>query len=273
MDSIKLRKWDPININPKSVVMLVGKRGTGKSTLTADILYNLRKHFDAGIAFSATEESNKFWGKHIPDTLIHSDYDSATYGKFLNEVRKINAVRKKPIGSLVLLEDCMGSRDLRRCKHIRSSFFNGRHYGLFFIVTMQYVMDLSPELRSNCDYVIILRNNMIMDREKIWKNFAGMVPTFALFQKIFNRVTSGYDCLVVNNTSRSNDITDCLFWYRAEVHDDFRIGKKIMWEMHYRLKKNQEDEIDNENELDDLRELTRPPNNYKSDVRITRVSS
>tara|TARA_B100001113_G_C20956999_1_gene555733 strand:+ start:73 stop:408 length:336 start_codon:yes stop_codon:yes gene_type:complete len=109
-----------------------------------------------------------------------------------------------------------------------------------------------------------------MDREKIWKNFCGMVPSFALFQKIFNRVTSGYDCLVVNNTSKSNDITECLYWYRAEIHDDFKIGKSIMWQMHYRLKKTLENE-NYENEQDDLRDLTTVQNDYKGDIRVTRV--
>ena len=61
--AIKLRKFN-LNLIPKnSIVMCIGKRGTGKTTLSADILYALADLFDAGIAFSATEESNKYWEK------------------------------------------------------------------------------------------------------------------------------------------------------------------------------------------------------------------
>ena len=268
MDSIKLRKFDPSVMSPQSVVLLVGKRGTGKSTLSLDIFWYLRQKFDAGICFSATEESNKYWSKYIPDTLIHPEYNSEKYGKFLNEQRRINSTREKPINSFVLLEDCMGDRQLKKCKHIRSSFFNGRHYGLFFLMTMQYVMDLGPELRSNCDFIIVLKNNFTLDRERIWKNFAGMVPNFQLFQKIFNRVTSGWDCMVIDNTSRSNEICDCIFWYRAEIRKDFKIGRLPMWHLHYRLKN--ENEKDQKNEDDDLKDILQN-NSLATNIRVQRL--
>jgi uridine kinase len=107
--------------------MCIGKRGTGKTTLTADILYHLRKKFDAGICFSATEESNSFWGKHICDTLIHSEFDAKTYCNFISEQRRINSKLIKPINSFALMEDCMYSKILRNNKEVRGTFFNGRH--------------------------------------------------------------------------------------------------------------------------------------------------
>ena len=218
--------------------MCIGKRGTGKTTLTADILYHQRKKFDAGIAFSATEESNGFWSKHICDTLIYQDFDSKVYANFIAEQRRINSLLNNPINSFALLEDCMYSRILKSDPSIRGSFFNGRHWNIFLIVTMQYVLDLPPELRSNVDYIFILRNNMVADREKIWKHFCGFIPTFAAFSQIMNKCTQGYECLVVNNTARSNEIDDCIFWYKAEIRDDFRVGKSKMWYYHYKMKKN-----------------------------------
>lgn len=246
-NSLKLRKFDPSTIKSNSVVMCIGKRGTGKTTLTADILYHQRKKFDAGICFSATEESNGFWKTHICDTLIHQDFNSKVYANFINEQRRINSKLVKPINSFALLEDCMYSRILKTDQSIRGSFFNGRHWNIFLIVTMQYVLDLPPELRSNVDYIFILRNNMVADREKIWKHFCGFIPRFETFQQIMNKCTQGYECLVVNNTSRSNEIDDCLYWYKAEIHDKFHIGKSEMWYYHYKMKKQEDDQ----NEIED----------------------
>lgn len=238
--SLKLKKFDPSQIKSNSVVMCIGKRGTGKTTLTADILYHQRKKFDAGIAFSATEESNGFWSRHICDTLIHQDFNPKVYSNFINEQRRINSKLEKPINSFALLEDCMYSRILKTDQSIRGSFFNGRHWNIFLIVTMQYVLDLPPELRSNVDYIFILRNNMVADREKLWKHFCGFIPNFNTFQQIMNKCTQGFECLVVNNTSRSNEIDDCIFWYKAEIRDKFRVGKSQMWFYHYKMKKNEE---------------------------------
>ena len=47
----------------------------------------------------------------------------------------------------------------------------------------------------------------------------------------------------------SNKIEDCLFWYEAQQHaDDFKIGKRQMWEFHYRMKKIRADENEEEDE-------------------------
>lgn len=269
--SIKLRKLDPRIIPSNSVVMVIGKRGTGKTTLTSDILYYLRKKFDAGICFSATEESNNFWGKHICDTLIHSEFDSTTYSNFIGEQRRINSKLPKPINSFAIMEDCMYSKILRTNKEIRGTFFNGRHWNIFLIVTMQYVLDLPPELRSNVDFVFILRNNMVADREKLWKHFCGFIPSFQLFQKIMNKCTVGHECLVVNNMSRSNDISDCLFWYKGDLHDDFKVGKRQMWEYHYRMKKIIEDGEDDQDDeyLQDIAGIR--SSSFKKDTLIKKV--
>ena len=37
---------------------------------------------------------------------------------------------------------------------------NGRHYKILFILTMQYALGIPPNLRTNIDYVFILRKIM-----------------------------------------------------------------------------------------------------------------
>ena len=55
---------------------------------------------------------------------------------------------------------------------------NGRHVKLMLYLTMQYCMDLSPDLRANIDYIFVLRENILANKEKIYKNFFGIFPTF-----------------------------------------------------------------------------------------------
>ena len=56
-NNLKIKKFDPRTIDNNRVCVFIGKRGTGKSTLVADILYHHR-NIPIGIVQSATEESN-----------------------------------------------------------------------------------------------------------------------------------------------------------------------------------------------------------------------
>ena len=38
----------------------------------------------------------------------------------------------------------------------------------------------------------------------------------------------------MDNTSRSNRIEDCVYWYRAKPNRKFRIGDKELWKLHAR---------------------------------------
>ena len=103
-----------------------------------------------------------------------------------------------------------------------------------FMLTMQYCMDLSPDLRANIDYVYILRENIIQNREKLYKNFFGIFPSFDMFNQVMTACTENYECLVLDNTSKSNKIEDVVFWYKARLHHpgDFRIGNAQYWNCH-----------------------------------------
>ena len=53
-----------------------------------------------------------------------------------------------------------------------------------------------------------------------------------MFNQVMNACTENYDCLVLDNTSKSNKIQDCVFWYKASIRKNFRIGSAEMWNYH-----------------------------------------
>ena len=150
--------------------------------------------------------------------------------------RQKGLVKKKQPNSEVfcLIDDCMYDKKMIRDKCIRGIFMNGRHWNLFFMLTMQYCMDLSPDLRANIDYVFILRENIIQNREKIYKNFFGIFPNYDMFSQVLNMCTENFECLVLDNTSRSNKIEDVVFYYKATLRPpgSFRIGSPQFWNCH-----------------------------------------
>ena len=108
---------------------------------------------------------------------------------------------------------------------------NGRHYKILFVITMQFPLGIPPSLRTQIDYVFILRENLISNRRRIYENYAGMFPTFDVFCQVMDQCTENFECIVINNNAKSNRLEDQVFWYKAEGHSSFRIGAQEFWSL------------------------------------------
>lgn len=94
---------------------------------------------------------------------------------------------------------------------------------------MQYPLGVSPNLRTNIDFVFILRENNISNRRRIYENFAGMFPTFEMFCQFMDQCTENYECLVIANGVQSNKLDDQVFWYKASEHPPFHMCDDSLW--------------------------------------------
>lgn len=230
--NITIRKFDPSKMDDRRTVMLIGKRNTGKSVLAKDIMY-FKRHIPVGMVMSGTEEGNGFFSSWVPDCFIYNEFDKDAIEKLIRRQRRL-CKQGRPQPVFLVLDDCMYDKKVMREKCIRQIFMNGRHWGIFFMTTSQYVADAGPEIRNNCDYVFVLRENIQQNRERLWKMFFGVFPTFDAFNAALTACTENYGCLVLDNTSRSNKLEDCVFWYKAKMRDNFRMGSPLLWHFHSR---------------------------------------
>lgn len=227
---IVLRKFDPSTIDETRVCLLIGKRGCGKTVLAKDILYH-KRHIASGIACSGTEDGNQWYSKFIPDLYIFNDFEKSAIERLVSRQRQL---KKKGFSNTVflILDDCLYDRKILREKILRWILMNSRHFNIFCLITAQYMLDLGPDLRTNIDYVFILRENIRSNREKLWKAFGGIFPTFDQFNATMDHVTANYGCLVIDNTSKSNNIEDVAFWYVANPNRNFKMGSAAFWRYH-----------------------------------------
>ena len=244
--SLELKKFDMKNIsfkpneNKGPVVVLIGRRDTGKSFLVRDLLY-YHQEIPIGTVISGTEEGNGFYGKLVPKLFIHNEYNTAIIENILKRQRTVLKQIKKEMETykrstidpraFVILDDCLYDATWTRDKMMRLLFMNGRHWKIMLIITMQYPLGVPPTLRTNIDYVFILREPYIANRKRIYENYAGMFPTFEAFTQVMDQCTENYECLVINNNSKSNKLTDQVFWYKADSHNDFKLGSKEFWDL------------------------------------------
>jgi hypothetical protein len=244
--TLELKKFNMRDIsfkpdeNKGPVVVLIGRRDTGKSYLVRDLLF-YHQDIPIGTVISGTEAGNGFYSTHVPKLFIHDEYNTAIIENILKRQKTVMKQVKKEMENykrsnidprtFVILDDCLYDATWTKDKMMRLLFMNGRHWKVMLIITMQYPLGIPPNLRTNIDYVFILREPYINNRKRIWENYAGMFPTFESFCQVMDQCTENFECLVINNNAKSNKLHDQIFWYKAEPHADFKLGSKEFWEL------------------------------------------
>jgi len=256
--NLELKKFDMKNISFKAnenngpVIVFIGRRDTGKSFLVRDLLY-YHQDIPIGTVISGTESGNGFYAQHVPKLFIHDEYNTAIIENVLKRQKMVLKQVKKEKESygrsnidgraFVILDDCLWDNSWARDKMMRLLFMNGRHWKIMTVITMQYPLGVPPNLRTNIDYTFILREPYITNRKRIYENYAGMFPTFESFCQVMDQCTENYECLVISNNARSNKLEDQIFWYKAEPHNDFKLGSKEFWQLSEDIVSDDENEV------------------------------
>lgn len=251
--NLRLKKFDMTRIKHDKVVVLIGKRETGKSFLVKDLLWH-HQSLPCGTVISGTEGANQFYSKVIPPMFIHEEYSPIIIGNVLKRQKLIAKKISQDLNergatsvdprNFLILDDCLYDTSWIRDKNVRYLFMNGRHVHTMFIITMQYAIGIPPNLRTNIDYVFILRENIISNRRKLYEQYAGMFPDFDSFCQVMTQCTENYECLVIDNNAKSNKLEDQVFWYKAAPQPDFKLCAPEFWAhsaMHNRDEEQEED--------------------------------
>jgi hypothetical protein len=221
--------------------------------LVRDLLYHHRD-VPVGTVISGTEAGNGFYSAHVPKLFIHEEYNSVLIENVLRRqkvvlkqiTKEMQNYKRTTIDprAFVILDDCLYDATWAKDILMRLLFMNGRHWKIMLIITMQYPLGIPPNLRTNIDYVFILREPYLTNRKRIWENYASMFPTMESFSTVMDQTTENYECLVINNNAKSNKLTDQIFWYKAENRPPFKLGAAEFWEMSKSIESDEEEEYD-----------------------------
>lgn len=217
-----------------SKIVVIGKPGTGKTTLIESILYEKRNIIPIASIISGTEDSNGRYKKIVPDTFIYNKLDEDIINNFIRRQKMAKHYLTPPNNpwGLLLLDDCTDDPKILSKPIFQNLFKNGRHWKMLFILSLQYCMDIKPVIRTNIDGIFILRETNLKNRESLYKNYAGIIPSFSMFNEIMNQVTDDYTALYIHNAHTSNDYKDCIYFYKAKAVPKFKFGAKNYWKFH-----------------------------------------
>jgi len=241
-------------------IVMIAKRGSGKSWVVRSILKYF-KDIPAGLIISPTDKMNSFYGDFFPDTYIHYAYKSEIIQKVM--ARQTEIIKKEKIKKaegkkvdprcFVVMDDCMGQKGTWvRDAPIQELLFNGRHYKIMYILTMQFPLGITPELRSNFDYIFLLAEDYISNLKRIYDHYAGMFPSFDSFRQIFGQLTDDYGSMVIVNRGVRKSLFEKIYHYKApNDNDKLKFGCKQFRDYHEKNYVKEEDRTKNAFNVDD----------------------
>lgn len=221
-------------------ICMIAKRGSGKSWVVRSIL-NHYKRIPGGVIIAPTDKMNSFYGKFFPDTYIHYEYKSEIIEKILYRQEKIiqkakeKAIKGKKCDpkAFLIMDDCLSSKGTwLKDEPIMKMFFDGRHYKLMYILTMQFPLGITPELRCNFDYIFLLAEDFQSNQKRLYDHYAGMFPSFFSFRQVFVDLTDDYGSMVIVNRGSKKNFLDKVFWYKANNNKIDSVGNSQFNKFH-----------------------------------------
>lgn len=196
-------------------IVTIGRSGSGKTQINTALLFAKRNLIPCGLIMSGTESATGHYGQFVPRSFVYHELNIPKIEELITRQKNVIRERVANPWAMLLLDDVCDEPAVLNKSIFHTIAKNSRNFMLFFILSLQYAMDVKPHIRSNMDGVFILRDPILYNRERIYKNWASIIPSFELFCTLMDQVTTDYTALYINNRSTSNDWRECVFWYKS----------------------------------------------------------
>ncbi len=235
--TLQMRRFTTSDVKSHRVILITGKRGTGKTTLLEYLLYTMRDRFDVVVGMGGSHASVTMLERFLPRSMVYAAPIVRKVEKLV-EVAKALTEHGKRRQFLLILDDCTFRKDIFQYPVFREIFMNGRNYGITFVISAQYIMDLQSDLRSQIDYVFTFKEMIRANQKRLWEYFYGMIETFRDFQTILQTNTKNFECLVMDNTDSTGELGKILYYFKAPLNTpSFTLGKGIFFSLDQQYRK------------------------------------
>lgn len=227
--ALRIKKFNPGSIKPNRILFLIGKRHTGKSVLMRDLLYHMPRP-DYVLAMAPTEDTLAMYREFVPECCVFNHFSQEKLDRVVTLQREL-VNRGKERRVLIILDDCLYQKGVLKSNAMRSIFFNGRHDHISLLCCCQYMMEVDVALRTNIDYIFVMRENILTNRQKLFKYYFGLFAKYVEFDKVMTACTQDFKALVLDGTvTATNEVTDSVMWYKASLKvPPFRLCKRVYW--------------------------------------------
>ena len=139
-----INPFDPKKIKTDTTMVIIGRRGSGKSTVVRWICYYLKKKIRFPLVVCATEDSHNDYKGIVPGSCIYTKYNPDILKELIKQQKMLTILDKKKdpryhgkvIKALVLMDDVLSDvKAMKKDNSFSQCFFEGRHDNITFLIT------------------------------------------------------------------------------------------------------------------------------------------
>lgn len=220
--------WFRSDRHQKAAVLVIGRRGSGKTTFMIDVVQHIRA--PKAVVFSATDSMQHAYSKHFNPKFIFPSPDDAVLQRVIDAQKQ--QTQKNPnfeeSGLLIVIDDAGFAKNFFRSKVMAELLMNGRWYGCCVIVGVQDAASIPLALRTQFDLVCARTEPFRIGQDRLYKWFFGQYDTFKDFQKCHKAVTKDFGLMILDNVCADvSDVRQSILWYTvSNTRPKFTFGSK-----------------------------------------------
>jgi hypothetical protein len=229
-ETVSIPEFKPEDMPLSCTWMIIGPPGSGKTSLMEYLAY-CRKHvYPTARVFIGTEDGYKRFCKIFHPLFVSNYWDEKEEEKHVLRQRtcEMENGRGYPGNYAVnIIDDVSDDPKIYKTKLMRGLFKLGsQHWAQLLMIGSQYAIDMPPDIRKSVSYVALGREPELNERKKLYENFGGIVGTFDRFCDLMDQITGDYTFLIIKKRAQTNELEDCVSWFRTRKLGDWKFGCK-----------------------------------------------
>ena len=187
-------------------ILIIGGPASGKTKLIQNLLSQMPKSmYDTVIS-----PINNHYDYFVPSNNIYNRFNSNIVNELL---AKRNAASFKNM--CFVMDTCINSVDVKNNNSlVQKLLLESRHHKINFINSTQCPRDIPVTFLPYYDYIFILKTS---EKKQVYFNHANVIPSYNIFESIYDKMTRDFGCMVINNINTKN-IDNKILWYKPEFN-------------------------------------------------------
>lgn len=182
-----IQEFNLSSIVPNSNILIIGKCGSGKTTLCNNILNSgYYKDITDGIIISPTNE-------------IYNNHNVYKYDKNIINTLMFNQKHDQFNNNTFIVFDNCFTSSYNLDDNFTNLIYTNKYHKISTIVTIQHLTVLPPHIRHNFDYYFLLKDELISNLKKIYSCYTNVFSDFNSFKNVYDLLTVNYGCMVIKN--------------------------------------------------------------------------
>lgn len=224
-----------------SWTLIVGKTGTGKSSIMKLLMYYHRRKFRLAMLYSETATTNPDFANIIHDLFIFTEFPEEKLEYLLQHQAYITNAAKRGdkmyknaiLDAIFLSDDCVAEDGWLKKPITKKMAYQFRHYRGSWIMCVQNIMAVPKNLRRNIRYLIITEAASMAAKKTIYTHFCNeSMCSYQAFSKAIDTYATRGKVLIIDNDPTLKPEQQLCFatTIPKEEIPHFRIGSKKIWE-------------------------------------------